>query len=127
MTFDSPADPHVLDPWSHVNPSMPPIDGVNGLNGLEGCHCLISGVVQGVWYRVSLQEVAQSNGVAGWCRNMPDGRVEAFLAGPAGAVETVLAWCRTGPEHACVAGVEVTAATDARQLHDAPEPFEIRR
>ncbi|MCA9806397.1 MAG: acylphosphatase [Cyanobacteria bacterium HKST-UBA06] len=124
MTFDSPADPHVWDPRSHADPSLPPIDG---LNGLKGCHCLISGVVQGVWYRVSLQEVAQSNGVAGWCRNMPDGRVEAFLVGPAGAIEAVLAWCRTGPEHARVAGVEVTAATDAWQLHDAPEPFEIRR
>lgn len=43
----------------------------------------------------------------GWVRNLPDGRVEAVFEGPPSDVEAMLEWCRTGPRHAVVTGVEV--------------------
>jgi acylphosphatase len=72
---------------------------------------LISGRVQGIGFRYSCRRVAESAGVSGWCRNLPDGRVEAALEGEAEAVERVLAWCRRGPSHAFVTAVDVVSET----------------
>jgi len=74
-----------------------------------------------VAFRASLCREAQAAGVAGFVRNLADGRVEAALEGEAAAVGSLLAWCRRGPRHARVAGVEVR--------EEAPEGapgFEIR-
>jgi acylphosphatase len=70
-------------------------------------HVYISGRVQGVFFRATTREQADRQAVAGWVRNLPDGRVEAVFEGPRGAVEECLAWCRQGPPGARVAGVEV--------------------
>jgi acylphosphatase len=67
---------------------------------------LVSGTVQGVWFRESTREEAGRHGVAGWVRNLPDGRVEAVFEGEAAAVEAMVSWCHRGPPHAMVAGVE---------------------
>lgn len=67
----------------------------------------IHGVVQGVGFRYSLQHEALRLGLAGWVRNRRDGTVEAVVAGPAAAVEQLLAWSRQGPPSARVARVEV--------------------
>ncbi|MDQ3944425.1 MAG: acylphosphatase [Actinomycetota bacterium] len=72
---------------------------------------LISGRVQGIGFRYSCRRVAESAGVAGWCRNLPDGRVEAALEGEPDAVERVVAWCRRGPSHAVVTDVDVVSET----------------
>jgi acylphosphatase len=69
---------------------------------------LISGRVQGVGFRWSCRRMAESEGLAGWCRNRPDGRVEACFQGDRAAVERALAWCRHGPPPALVTAVEVT-------------------
>ena len=53
-------------------------------SGIVTRHLLITGLVQGVWYRESLREVADSLGVTGWTRNRLDGSVEAMLQGEAG-------------------------------------------
>jgi acylphosphatase len=68
---------------------------------------LVSGRVQGVYFRDTCRRVASGYGVAGWIRNLPDGRVEAVLEGPAEGVGAVLDWMRHGPERAVVTGVEV--------------------
>ncbi len=68
---------------------------------------LVSGVVQGVFFRQSCRGVAREEGVAGWVRNLPDGRVEACFEGPADAVSRVVAWCGHGPPEARVTAVEV--------------------
>jgi acylphosphatase len=68
---------------------------------------LVSGRVQGVWFRGSCRAGAERLGVAGWVRNLPDGRVEAVFEGEDDAVEAMLAWCRTGPPLAVVVDVEV--------------------
>jgi acylphosphatase len=68
---------------------------------------LVSGRVQGVFYRDTCREVAVAAGVTGWVRNLPDLRVEAVLEGSPEAVEGVVEWCRTGPPRAEVTGIEV--------------------
>jgi len=70
---------------------------------------LISGMVQGVSFRVACQRMAWQHGVAGWVRNLDDGRVEAVFEGPAGDVQRLLDWARHGPRLAVVADVVVRA------------------
>jgi len=69
---------------------------------------VVSGRVQGVWYRASTREKALPLGLAGWVRNLPDGGVEVFAEGPKAKVEELIAWCRQGPSFADVRSVEVT-------------------
>lgn len=66
----------------------------------------MSGRVQGVWYRGACAEQARSLGVAGWARNLPDGRVEVVAEGGPEAVDQLVEWCRHGPPSARVTGVE---------------------
>ncbi|MFI5052920.1 MAG: acylphosphatase [Acidimicrobiia bacterium] len=68
---------------------------------------LVSGRVQGVWFRESCRGEAVTLGVTGWVRNLSDGRVEAVLEGPEQAVERVVQWCRHGPGPARVDRVDV--------------------
>lgn len=69
---------------------------------------LVSGRVQGVWFRESCRREAEAAGVAGWVRNNPDGTVEALLEGDEGAVQRVIEWMHTGPPLARVTAVDVT-------------------
>jgi acylphosphatase len=68
---------------------------------------LIEGRVQGVGFRYYAEEVARREGVAGWVRNLPDGRVEAYVEGETEAVTRVERALRQGPRGARVAAVEV--------------------
>ena len=63
---------------------------------------VVSGLVQGVWFRDSCREQARAHHVGGWVRNRSDGLVEAEFEGPAAAVDRLVAWCRVGPRHANV-------------------------
>ena len=69
---------------------------------------VVRGTVQGVFFRASCQREASARGVAGWVSNRPDGAVEAVFEGDASAVEAVVEWCRQGPPHAVVSGVDVS-------------------
>jgi acylphosphatase len=69
---------------------------------------LVSGRVQGVFYRDTCRSVAQSASVAGAARNLPDGSVEVILEGEAGAVEKVIAWCRKGTRGSRVTAVDIS-------------------
>lgn len=69
---------------------------------------VVSGRVQGVYYRASTQQQARRLAVAGWVRNRPDGNVEAWLEGAPDAVEALLAWMRRGPAGARVTDITVT-------------------
>jgi acylphosphatase len=71
-------------------------------------HLLVSGRVQGVFYRDTCRRVATAAGVAGWASNRPDGRVEVVLEGDPDAVDEVVRWCRAGTEYSRVDDVEVT-------------------
>lgn len=67
----------------------------------------VSGHVQGVWYRGSMQQEARRRGLRGWVRNLPDGRVEAMIAGDANDVAEMIVWCEGGPQGAQVSGVRI--------------------
>ncbi len=69
---------------------------------------VVSGRVQGVFFRASCRDEATSAGVAGWVSNEPDGTVQAVFEGEADAVDQLIAWCRQGPPHADVDDVTVT-------------------
>ncbi|HSL57407.1 MAG TPA: acylphosphatase [Acidimicrobiales bacterium] len=68
---------------------------------------LVSGRVQGVFFRDSCRRVAVGAGVRGWARNLPDGRVEVVAEGSPDAVDAVVRWCGDGPPRARVDHVEV--------------------
>ena len=82
----------------------------------------VSGRVQGVGYRISLQEKAQALGLTGWVRNRRDGTVEALAQGTAQDVEDLIAWAHRGPVAAHVTQVLVAEA-DAEPAHAR---FELR-
>ena len=66
---------------------------------------LVSGRVQGVFFRDSTRERAEALGLAGWIRNLPDGRVEAVFEGDGDRVEEMVSWCEDGPPDAQVQDV----------------------
>ncbi len=68
---------------------------------------IVDGRVQGVGFRWSAVDAARRLGVTGWVRNLPDGRVEAMVEGPAGAVDRMVEWLRAGPRGARVTSVQV--------------------
>jgi acylphosphatase len=69
---------------------------------------VVSGRVQGVFFRQSCAHEAAAAGVAGWVENRPDGRVEVVFEGPDEAVDRLVAWCGHGPRSARVDDVSVT-------------------
>ena len=69
---------------------------------------VVHGHVQGVFFRDSTRERAQSRGVAGWARNRPDGAVEAVFEGDPEAVESMVRFASQGPGRADVDDVEVS-------------------
>jgi acylphosphatase len=68
---------------------------------------VVSGRVQGVFFRDTARRRAESAGVAGWISNRPDGAVEAVFEGDPAAVDGLVEFCRRGPSRAEVASVEV--------------------
>jgi len=69
---------------------------------------IVSGRVQGVWFRQSTADRALSLGVEGWVRNLSDGRVEAVFEGSPVLVADAIAFVRSGPDRARVDDLEIT-------------------
>ena len=70
-------------------------------------HAIITGIVQGVFFRMETQRAAELHHVNGWVRNKRDGTVEAVFEGERENVDAVLDWCREGPPRAVVHDVVV--------------------
>lgn len=82
----------------------------------------VTGHVQGVFFRASAKERAESLGLAGFARNEPDGSVLVVIEGEPDKLDQFIAWCGEGPPDADVAAIKV----------DSEEPqrlggFEVRR
>lgn len=88
--------------------------------------CLVSGRVQGVFYRASTRQQALHLGCRGHARNLADGRVEVLIVGEPPAVHALIAWLWRGPPAAHVTGVEVQEV-DLASLDELPADFSTGR
>jgi acylphosphatase len=70
-------------------------------------HIVVSGYVQGVFFRENTKRLADSLNVKGWVRNRDDGRVEAVFEGEEQDVKTMVEFCSRGPPRATVTNAEV--------------------
>lgn len=69
-------------------------------------HVIVSGRVQGVFYRAETQKAARQHGVTGWVKNRPEGTVEAVFEGDENKVAAMIEWCKTGSPQAKVDAVD---------------------
>jgi acylphosphatase len=86
------------------------------------CHVLVSGRVQGVFFRQNTRERARALGLKGWVRNTEDGKVEAVFEGEREKIEKILEWMRKGPPFARVDGLKIEWEDFKGEFDD----FEIR-
>ncbi len=77
------------------------------MSGIARAVILVSGVVQGVFYRSTTAETALSLGLTGSAKNLADGRVRVVVEGEKDKIEELIKWCRSGPPSAKVSLVEV--------------------
>ena len=70
-------------------------------------HVIISGHVQGVFFRAHTRDFARKFGLNGWVKNRPDGKVEAVFEGDEEEVNSIVDWCNDGPPEASVSNVDV--------------------
>jgi acylphosphatase len=70
-------------------------------------HVFVSGRVQGVFFRQYTKREAESHGITGWVRNLPDGKVEAVFEGEEDAVKALVDFCRKGPMGSVITSVDV--------------------
>jgi acylphosphatase len=80
---------------------------------------VVSGKVQGVFFRASTAKIAEPLGVRGFARNLPDGSVEVLALGDAESLATLAGWLRQGPPLARVDDV-------TEQEHDAACYADVR-
>jgi acylphosphatase len=81
---------------------------------MQTVHLLISGKVQGVFFRETARKVAEKLDIKGWIKNTRDEKVEAMITGDEKEVNDFIKWCKTGPDRADVEEVIVS---------DQPETF----
>ncbi len=68
---------------------------------------LITGLVQGVFFRREMTDLARRLGISGWVRNLPNGKVEALAEGERARLDELIRFCHVGPRGAVVRKVEV--------------------
>jgi acylphosphatase len=84
----------------------------------EQVRLLITGRVQGVFFRTSTRKRAKKLGLNGWVRNLTGGQVEVLAEGESEAVKNLIAWCHIGPPSAYVEEVKITSMQSEEQHHD---------
>jgi len=85
-------------------------------------HIIVSGRVQGIFFRSETRHKAKKHGVKGWVRNLPDGRVEAVFEGEEKAVKELVGFCKWGPPGARVTDIVLKWEDYTGEFED----FEIR-
>ncbi len=84
-------------------------------------HFIVTGRVQGVFFRASCKSIADRYSITGWVRNLPDGRVEGMATGAPDQLAAFRAWLDQGPGPAQVTGITVSEV-ECREYAD----FKIR-
>ena len=92
------------------------------MKDFQEAHVVVSGMVQGVFFRASTRDMATFCGVRGFVRNLPGGQVEAVLQGERPEVEKVVAFMREGPPGAVVETISV----EWREPVETYEGFHVR-
>ena len=90
---------------------------------MHQAHIIISGKVQGVFYRASCQDVAIGYDLKGRVKNLPTGEVEVLAQGEKEKIEKLIEWCKKGPPSAKVNQVKVEWETNITEKYFS---FEIR-
>jgi len=72
-------------------------------------HVVISGRVQGVWFRASTKQKAEQFNIFGWVKNTFDGKVEAVFEGEEKNIDKMIQWCHEGPNLSKVTDVNITS------------------
>lgn len=85
---------------------------------MKRMHVIVSGRVQGVFFRAFTQDTAQALKLTGWVRNLFDGRVEAVFEGEDTNVQSMLEWCKKGPPHAVVKHVDASEEPYTGEFRD---------
>ena len=85
-------------------------------------HVLISGRVQGVFFRANTKQQAEMLGLSGWVRNTKDGKVEAIFEGEEEVLDQIIKWCHRGPSLSKVDKVDVKKQEPTNEYDD----FSIR-
>jgi len=93
------------------------------MNEKKTVHAIISGRVQGVFFRMETQRAAKRYGVNGWVRNCADGTVEAVLEADSEKVDQMIDWCKKGPPMASVSDLKI----DWKEYSGEYTEFTIRR
>ncbi len=86
-------------------------------------YVLVSGKVQGVFFRSSAKKRADELHLTGWVRNLEDGRVEAVIEGDQEKIDKMVEWCRKGPDYADVKDIQVISEKYTGEFND----FSVRR
>lgn len=84
-------------------------------------HITISGVVQGVFFRSNIEELAKRLGLSGWVKNTDDNKVEIIAQGEEDSLEQLIQYCRTGPSIARVDDVVI----EEKEIDEKLTAFEI--
>ncbi|TAN44174.1 MAG: acylphosphatase [Candidatus Methanoperedens sp.] len=86
-------------------------------------YVLVSGKVQGVFFRSGTKKIADELHLTGWVRNKDDGRVEAVFEGDKEIVDKMVEWCRKGPDYADIKDIQVISEKYIGEFKD----FSVRR
>jgi len=89
---------------------------------LVNVHVIISGRVQGVWFRANTKQMAEQLGLTGWVRNTSDGCVEAVFEGEEHLINKMIEWCNQGSPLSKVKNVDVKNQESTNEFSD----FSIR-
>ncbi len=89
---------------------------------MQTVHLLISGRVQGVFFRETARKVAEKLNITGWIKNTANEKVEAMITGEENDVNDFIKWCKTGPDRASVEEVMVS-----KQPETFFKEFEVKR
>lgn len=89
---------------------------------MKTARILVTGKVQGVFYRVSAKKAADDLGITGWVKNLKDNQVELLAEGDYSKLLTLIEWCKQGPPSAYVTSIEVEWAAVSSHFSD----FQIR-
>jgi acylphosphatase len=88
---------------------------------MKKVRAIVSGRVQGVWYRAHTRAQAVELGIVGFVRNLPDGTVEIVAQGEDAQVDTLMDWARIGPRMAEVTDVRVREMAEDEEF----DSFEV--